>query len=360
MQTIEVQCVPPYLVMIGNRIVHNIRECLSLAKYSGGCVVCDEAVSQEYGDLIRSSLPNGFHFISVQGGEATKNVDTLCFLWGEFLRIGLDRKGVVVNFGGGAILDVAGFAASTYMRGISFIHVPTTLLSQVDASIGGKTGLNIHGVKNLVGAFQQPSGVCIDVNFLSSLNDRELRSGVAEMIKHGIMFDTKYFNALELFPWSRLRLEVSQLSEIIYSSCQIKARIVAEDPQEAGIRKALNFGHTVGHAIEILSYELEKPLTHGEAVALGMIAETVMAVKEKLCGSEVYDRLGQILSCVGLPIRWDASVSCSAIFDKLSTDKKNIGGKLLFAVPSAIGQFKVNSEFSSETVLFGLEELLKT
>jgi 3-dehydroquinate synthase len=304
-------------------------------------------------------MPVGFRLILAPGGEKAKDVNILSFLWGEFLKGGLDRKGIVVTFGGGATLDVAGFAASTYMRGISFIHVPTTLLSQVDASIGGKTSLNIHGVKNLVGAFQQPSGVCVDVSFIASLSDREIRSGVAEMIKHGIMFSKEHFEELKGISWSGVRQEFSQLSGVIYNSCRIKASVVAVDPQEGGIRKALNFGHTVGHVVEILSHELGEPLTHGEAVALGMRAEAAMAVKAKLCGLEALNQLVDLIEYVGLPTTWKTVASSSVIARRMSTDKKNVRGKILFSVPTAVGQFEVDLEFPEDVMFYGLSEILR-
>ncbi len=358
MQSLEVQCVPPYSVLIGNNIIHDMPRHFDLGKYSGGCIVCDAVIGQMYGDQIQGALPAGFQMIMAPGGEKAKHVDTLSFLWGEFLSRGLDRKGVVVTFGGGATLDVTGFAASTYMRGIAFIHVPTTLLSQVDASIGGKTGLNAHGVKNLVGVFQQPSGVCMDVSFIPSLSDREICSGVAEMIKHGMMFSREHFDELKGISWSGVRQELSRLSRAIYNSCQIKARVVAVDPNEGGLRKALNFGHTVGHAIEIISHELGEPLTHGEAVALGMRAETAMAVKAKLCAWEEANQLLDLLASVGLPTTWKTAVSSSVIARRMSTDKKNIRGKVLFAVPTAVGQFAIDREFSEDALSYGLSEIL--
>jgi 3-dehydroquinate synthase len=358
LQSLNVQCAPPYSVLIGSDIVKEIPRYFDLVKYSGGCIVCDAAVNQVYGDLIQTSMPPGFQFIMAPGGETAKNLDTLSFLWGAFLKAGLDRKGVVVTFGGGATLDVTGFAASTYMRGVSFIHVPTTLLSQVDASIGGKTGLNIHGVKNLVGAFQQPSGVCIDAEFIPSLSDREIRSGVAEMIKHGMMFSKEHFEELKGISWLQVRQALPQLSRVIYNSCQIKARVVAADPYEGGLRKALNFGHTVGHAIEILSHEIGEPLTHGEAVALGMRAETAMAVKAKLCGLEALNRLVALIDFVGLPIVWKTTVSSSAIAGRMGTDKKNVRGKILFSVPTEVGKLEIDREFSESAFSYGLSEII--
>lgn len=359
MQSLKVQCVPSYSVLIGNDIIKEIPNYFKFEQYSGGCIVCDAAVAEKYGDLIRSSMPPGFQFIKVPGGEKAKSLETLSFLWGEFLKGRLDRKGVVVTFGGGAILDVTGFASSTYMRGVSFVHVPTTVLSQVDASIGGKTGLNIHGVKNLVGTFQQPSGVCIDVAFVPTLSDREIRSGVAEMIKHGMMFSEEHLEELKGISWSQIRMELSQLSGVIYNSCQIKSSVIALDPHEGGLRKALNFGHTVGHAIEILSHELGSPLTHGEAVALGMKAETAMAVEAKLCGREAFDRLVELIAYVGLPTTWKAAVSVSEIMSRMIQDKKNVRGKILFAVPREVGQLEVDREFSEKVLSCGLSGILQ-
>jgi 3-dehydroquinate synthase len=346
-------------VLIGKDIVKEIPQYFDFSKYSGGCIVCEAAVAKNYGDLIRSSMPPGFQFIPVPGGEGAKSLEMLSFLWGEFLKGGVDRKGVVVNFGGGAMLDITGFASSTYMRGVSFIHVPTTVLSQVDASIGGKTGLNIHGVKNLVGSFQQPAGVCVDVAFIRTLSDREIRAGVAEMIKHGMMFSEEHFKELKGISWPSVRQDPSQLSQVIFNSCQIKARVIAADPHEGGLRKALNFGHTVGHAIEMLSHESGEPLTHGEAVALGMKAETAMAVESKLCRKETFDRLVDLLTSVGLPTTWKSTVSSDVIIGRMTQDKKNVGGRILFAVPRAVGQLEIDCEFSESVLSDGLGRILQ-
>jgi len=359
LQSLQVQCAPPYSVLIGNNIISEMSKYFDFEKYSGGCIVCDAAVDKMHGDRIREVMPLGFRFISFPGGEKAKSLETLSFLWGEFLKGGLDRRGVVVTFGGGAMLDVAGFASSTYMRGVSFVHVPTTVLSQVDASIGGKTGLNIHGVKNLVGAFQQPSGVCVDVAFIPTLSDREIRSGVAEMIKHGMMFSKEHFEELRGVSWSRVRQDLSQLSGVIYNSCQIKGKVIAADPNEGGLRKALNFGHTVGHAIEILSHELGDPLTHGEAVALGMKAETAMAVEARLCSQEALDSLVNLIAHVGLPTAWKTVAKCAEIVSRMGQDKKNVGGKILFAVPTAVGQLAIDREFSESALSYGLSRILQ-
>ena len=249
-----------YPIFIGKGILRDINRLFSLGKYSKIVVVTDENVKKILSKTILNYLPNDTSVITIPSGERAKTIKCVGEIWRKLLQIGTDRKSFIVNIGGGVVLDVSAFAASTYMRGVDYLNIPTTVLSQVDASIGGKTGIDFSGIKNLIGTFNQPIGVIIDVQTLSSLPKREFLSGFAEIIKHGLIKDRKYFEKVT----SKHPLEFNQdtLIDIIERSCKIKAEIVEADEIENGPRKLLNFGHTIGHAIESLSLESSTPLLH--------------------------------------------------------------------------------------------------
>jgi 3-dehydroquinate synthase len=358
LKNIDVNCIPPYPVYLGRDILSQFNDLFSVAKYTKRFIVYDESVSGFYGALELAMGVNCNTFLKIKGGEDSKEIETVAILWGHFLQAGLDRNSLVVCVGGGATLDLVGFAASTYMRGINFIHVPTTLLSQVDASIGGKTGVNSHGVKNLVGAFRQPVGVLVDTAFLVTLDDRQFRSGVAEMIKHGLMLSSDHCKELQGFNWMTWRDKVSSLAELVYNSCQLKAKVVAEDPKETGLRKSLNFGHTVGHAIEVISHSTEYPLTHGEAVSLGMCAEITMAIHSGVCDESAKVMLYDLLISVGLPTKLQTRVSFESIEQVMYSDKKNVAGRIMFAVPSAIGLALTEQSFENQVMRAGVLEIM--
>ena len=218
---------------------------------------------------------NNFDIIEINAGEESKDIDFCIGIWKMLIDFGADRKSLLINLGGGVISDMGGFVASTYKRGIDFVHVPTTLLSQVDASVGGKTGVDVDKIKNIIGTFTQPKAVFIVNEFLSSLPERQVLSGAAEMLKHGLIADAAYWHLLK-------NSNLSAPSEdLIYRSVEIKNEVVTADPFERGIRKSLNFGHTIGHALETNSLLHDThPLTHGEAIAIGMICESYLSHKK--------------------------------------------------------------------------------
>jgi len=236
-------------------------------------VLVDENTREHCLPLIQQILPQ-HTVIEIKSGEVHKNLDTCTHIWAQLTEHHFDRKALMINLGGGVIGDMGGFCAATYKRGIPFVNVPTTLLSQVDASVGGKLGIDFRGYKNHIGLFQEPNQVLIDAVFLETLPERELRSGFAEVIKHALIYDAMY--------WNRLRgtsLAQQDWAEHINHSVQVKLRVVEQDFREGGLRKILNFGHTVGHAVESYFLESDTPLLHGEAIAVGMIAEAHLSVK---------------------------------------------------------------------------------
>lgn len=267
-------------------------------------------------------------------GESHKNLETCASIWAEMTRYELDRHALVINLGGGVIGDMGGFCAATYKRGVDFVQIPTTLLSQVDASVGGKLGIDFNGLKNHIGVFQLPETVLIDPAFLNTLSDRELRSGFAEIIKHCIIADRPMFEKIQ-----KLDLSEQNLPELIRHSVAIKQHIVTTDPKEKGIRKTLNFGHTLGHAIE--THFLSKPkklqLLHGEAIAAGMIAESYISYRKKLLTikelEEITEYLFTTYGSVSIP-----KSEVPAIINLTAQDKKNLGKKVRFALPEGIGK----------------------
>ncbi len=286
-----------------------------------------------------------FDIIETDPGEENKNIDFCIGIWKTLLDFGADRKCLMINLGGGVITDMGGFIASTYKRGIDFINIPTTLLSQVDASVGGKTGIDIDNVKNMVGTFSLPQAVFIENEFLKTVPEREILSGFAEMIKHGLIVDAAYYQQL------KDAKGVVTTPEAIYRSIEIKNEVVTEDPLEKGLRKILNFGHTIGHAVE--SYALtnsKKPLTHGEAIAIGMICEAYLS--EKYCNltkEELADITAYITSLY--PSYTIEPKSFKTLISLMQSDKKNEGGFIMFSLLEKIGHCTFNCKVTDKDIL---------
>lgn len=289
-----------------------------------------------------------FDIIETDPGEENKNIDFCIGIWKTLLDFGADRKCLMINLGGGVITDMGGFVASTYKRGIDFINIPTTLLSQVDASVGGKTGIDIDNVKNMVGTFSLPKAVFIENTFLTTLSKRELLSGFAEMIKHGLIADENYYNQLKNSDYQNIE------PQAIYRSVQIKNDVVTEDPLEKGLRKILNFGHTIGHAVE--TYALtndKKPLTHGEAIAIGMICEAFLSAK--YCNLKA-DELTDICTYISsIYPKYDIKEkSFNTLLDLMQSDKKNEDGQIMFSLLDKIGKCTFNCRVTTADILSSL------
>lgn len=286
-----------------------------------------------------------YHLLEIPSGEQQKNLTTCAFIWNELLYNGADRHSLFLNLGGGVIGDMGGFCASTYKRGIDFIQIPTTLLSQVDASVGGKVGIDFSGVKNSIGLFKNPISVWIFPPFLKTLPVEELRSGFAEVIKHALIADKKQ--------WERL-LQIDNLNTIdwgsfIESSIQIKGKIVDEDPEEAGVRKILNFGHTIGHALESLFLDTSNSLKHGEAVAIGIIMEAYLSfVTGKISAEELEEIRSFIFRIFG---QYDIqSMSFDELMALIRKDKKNKGKNILFSLLEGIGKSSYDQNCNTEHI----------
>jgi 3-dehydroquinate synthase len=304
------------------------------------CVVSDDRVGPLYGDRLLASLSkNGFagRLSMIPSGEVHKNMETVQSLWQEFLSAGLERTSTIIALGGGVVGDLAGFAASTYLRGVPWIALPTSLLAMVDASLGGKTGVDLPQGKNLVGAFYPPRLVLADPSVLETLPEAELRSGLAEVVKAGVIADPGLY-ALCAAGWEAVR---AHLDEIVRRSMAVKVAIIEEDPYERGRRAALNLGHTIGHAVELVS---GFRLRHGEAVSIGMVAEARLAEAKGIAKSGLAADLAGVLQGLGLPVEIPAELDREAILAAMQRDKKRISGSVRFALPAGIGDVRIGVE----------------
>jgi 3-dehydroquinate synthase len=310
-------------------------------------LVSNPAIFKRYGETVLNSLTAaGFQVVQciLPPGERYKTPASIQRIYDVALGDRLERSSTIIALGGGVIGDMAGFAAATWLRGINFVQVPTSLLAMVDASIGGKTGVNHPQGKNLIGAFHQPRLVLIDPQILSTLPAREFRAGMAEVIKYGVIWDADLFEQLAAAKRLDQQRYVSAelLQTILTRSCQAKAHVVSQDEKEAGLRAILNYGHTIGHAVESLTgYRV---VNHGEAVAIGMVAAGQIAVALGLWDQESADRQAALITKTGLPTRLPAGINLDAILDALQTDKKVQSGKVRFVLPTKIGEVMVTDQ----------------
>ena len=299
-------------------------------------VVTDENVARIHAESVLASLRRvgPSHLITIPAGEAYKTLDTVQKLWHGFLEAGMDRRSTIIALGGGVIGDLAGFAASTYMRGINWVCVPTSLLSMVDASLGGKTGFDLPQGKNLIGSFYPPKLVLADAQLLQTLPETEFISGLAEVVKHGVISDPKLFDLCG----RGLACIKDDLEQVVKRAMAVKVKIIEEDPYEKGIRAALNLGHTVGHAVELVS---NFQLRHGEAVAIGMVAEARLAERLSVASQGLSDIIREVLLKVGLPVRIPEELPREEILRTMRVDKKKNAKAIRFALPAEIGKVEL-------------------
>jgi 3-dehydroquinate synthase len=323
-------------------------------------VVSNPVVFKHYGGIAIASLKSaGFDVYTciLPAGERYKSLNSIQKIYDVALEHRLERSSTMVALGGGVIGDMTGFAAATWLRGINFVQVPTTLLAMVDASVGGKTGVNHPQGKNLIGAFYQPRLVLIDPEILKTLPVREFRAGMAEVIKYGVIWDAGLFSQMEESKrLDQMRyLNEGLLTEILNKSCQAKADVVSKDEKEAGLRAILNYGHTIGHAVESLTgYRI---VNHGEAVAIGMVAAGEIAVHLQLWDKESTQRQDALIKKAGLPTRLPAGLDIDAIADVLQTDKKVKAGKVRFILPTQIGVVTITDEVPADVIRQVLQEM---
>jgi 3-dehydroquinate synthase len=311
-------------------------------------LVTNPTVKKLYQSRVAGSLQTaGFlvHVIEIPDGEQYKTLDSINFIFTELLKNSLDRKSALVALGGGVIGDLTGFAASAFMRGVPFIQIPTTLLAMVDSSVGGKTGVNHPLGKNMIGAFYQPKKVLVDMDVLKTLPKEEFLAGMAEVIKYGIIWDESFFEYLDKNREKNLNLDPDTLERIIRRSCEIKAEVVSRDERESDLRTILNFGHTVGHAVETAE---RYTMRHGYAVAIGMVYASRLAAKMGLCDVSMPSRVKKLIKSYGLPVDFSAlsrKLAAADLIDTMRIDKKVEGGKVKFVLPKKMGEVVVTKEW---------------
>ncbi len=344
-----------YSIYFSKKGYQTLNSLLEKANYSFIFIIVDTH-SNEY--CLPHFLPElateiPIEIIEFESGESSKNIETCVQIWNVLTELGADRKSLIINLGGGVVTDLGGFVASTFKRGIDFINIPTTLLAMVDASIGGKNGVDLGTLKNQIGVINNPELVLIDTIFLETLPQNQMRSGLAEMLKHGLIYDKNYWEQfLDL-----TALDFADFDTLIYRSIEIKNEIVTQDPTENGIRKALNFGHTLGHAIEsyFLENEDKKILLHGEAIAVGMILESYLSMKKNLIAGADYLQIKKSINAIFDTIVFEES-DINPILELLIHDKKNEYGTIQFALLDGIGKIKINQTAEKELIILAFND----
>ncbi len=328
-----------YEIIISEGILGQIQSDLKKKELAHSyAIITDSRVASLYGEELLEQFRRAelvTHLIAFPTGEEHKNRETKATLEDGMLKLQMGRDSAIIALGGGVVGDVAGFVAATYNRGIPYIQAPTTLVACVDSSIGGKTGVDTSFGKNLVGAFHQPFRVYIDIRTLRTLPETELREGLAETIKYGVIRDVKLFEFLEDRIEGVFSFDTEVLIHIIKRGCQIKGEIVELDERESNLRKILNFGHTVGHAIENLS---NYTISHGKAISMGMVAEGKIAMEMGLWRRNEFDRLSLLLARAGLPTKIPDSLDINLIMERMKLDKKARGGKIEMVLPGKLGE----------------------
>lgn len=339
-----------YRIVIGRKMLPKLGLRLKEFRPSRVAIISNNTVFPLYGETIVESMKrynmNPDVFL-LPDGEEYKDPVWAYYLHGKLLEARLDRESLLIALGGGVIGDITGFVASTYMRGIRYVQVPTTLLAQVDSSVGGKTGVNHPLGKNMIGTFHQPSLVFIDVDTLKTLSSREFRASIAEVIKYGVISDRRLFEYLKTEKEKIVSLGDSIIN-VIKRSCEIKADIVSRDEREAGLRAILNFGHTIGHAIETVTGY--KRFLHGEAVAMGMCAAADLAVRSGIFQKDAAEELKGLVRMYGLPERIPEDIPVSEIVEAMEVDKKARAGKLRFILPEDIGRVRIAGDVERELI----------
>lgn len=356
MTTIKAQS---YSIVISSTITDEINSFFekNKGKFSKLFILLDEnSMTHCYPQLVANieAFENA-EIIEIESGEENKNIEICAQLWATLEDLGADRQSLLINIGGGVIGDMGGFVASTFKRGIDFINIPTTLLAQVDASVGGKLGVDLNSIKNLVGVFNNPLAVFINTDFILTQDRKQLLSGFAEIIKHALITNETYWNKVK----SADNVEFTEMNTIIEESVHIKNTIVLADPLEKNIRKSLNFGHTIGHAIESFFLETGSPILHGQAIAAGMIIETWLSTKVTGLPDESLKDITDFISSIYEPLPIEES-NVERIIEFMQHDKKNRNGQINFSLLSAIGKCEINQTASSELIKDGINHYKST
>jgi len=341
-----------YEICIGPGILPQLGERLQEFYFSRVALVSNPTVYALYGDTLLDSLKKAgldAAVVTIPDGEEYKELLWAYHIYGELLKYRLDRASALIALGGGVIGDITGFVASTYMRGISLVQVPTTLLAQVDSSVGGKTGVNHPEGKNMIGTFHQPRLVWADVETLKTLPRREFLAGIAEVIKYGVIWDKAFFEFLEKNREKILGLDSGAIQFIIRRSCEIKAEVVPRDEREGGLRAILNYGHTIGHALETATGYTAH--LHGEAVSIGMYCEALLSSLLGLMERKEAERVGSLINAYGLRSKMVPGVDEQRMISSMQLDKKAVAGELKFVLPEKIGSVVVRGVRDSDKIM---------
>ena len=350
-----------YTIHVGDTILQDIGGLLKTDCVQRAVIVSDQSVNATHAKTVAEALQDAaitIDHLTIPSGEASKSLAEAERLWNEFARLKIDRKTAILAVGGGVIGDLTGFVAATFSRGLDFWQVPTTLVAQVDSAIGGKTGVNLPAGKNLVGAFWQPRGVVADISTLTTLPDREYVSGLAEVVKYGMILDTDFFHWLEENALRVRDREQRSVAHIVRRSAELKTLVVERDEREiTGLRACLNYGHTFAHAFETATGY--GTLLHGEAVSLGMMAAARLACSLNRIDQLVVDRQQKLLKTLGLPVSTLAlnGIENDDLLGIMSRDKKSIGGKLRFILPSTIGEVETVDNVCHEFIVSAINKL---
>ena len=359
MSVVDVQLGPrSYAIEIGTGNLASLGERVSRwCPLSHAVVITDSHVEKPHAEAAVASLAEAgaaVDLLIVDPGEPVKSVSSAAALWNQLLEVGADRKSVVVAVGGGVVGDLAGFVAATFARGLVFVQVPTTLLAQVDSSVGGKVGVNLPAAKNMVGAFWQPAGVLIDTAVLTTLPEREYRSGLAEVVKYGVILDADFFSYLEGHVAALQSRDATALEHVITRSCRLKADVVAGDErEETGLRSVLNYGHTFCHALESVTGYGQ--LLHGEAVSVGMLCASRLAERLGRVDAAFTERQRKLLAILGLPVELPV-LDHDKLLAAMSRDKKVEHGRLRFVLPTKMGHVELVGDVQETDVRAALTE----
>ena len=349
-----------YEIIIDNRIEGELRNFVSKQNFSHkSLLVTDSNVGSLVGDRFAEILRAeglDIRVVTIPAGEPSKSLSTATEIYTAAIEHGLDRKSPIFALGGGVVGDMSGFVAATFMRGVPFIQIPTSLLAQVDSSVGGKTAVNHPLGKNLIGAFYQPRAVFIALDFLSTLPPREIASGLGEIVKYGVIADADFFCYLENRVEEILALEPSTMEHLIARSCELKADVVSKDEREAGLRRILNFGHTLAHAIE--EETAYRKYTHGEAVAIGMLGAAEIGRELEMISNAEVDRLKLLIDRLKMISRAE-NLDVSRVYSALFRDKKTVDGKINWVLPDRIGHVEIKNDVPESVVKNAVKKIIE-
>lgn len=337
----------------------HLGERIGQCREKGGkvCIVTDTNVEPLYGETVKEELKKFFSKVTVfvmRAGEENKQLSTVQALYTHLIHHNFERRDLLVALGGGVVGDLTGFAAATYLRGIDFVQAPTTLLSQVDSSIGGKTGVDFDSYKNMVGAFHQPKLVYMNLRTLNTLDEKQFACGMAEILKHGLLRDEAYYQWLKDHRESILEKDMDVLREMIFRSCQIKADVVEQDPMEKGLRALLNLGHTIGHAVE---KKLNFQMLHGQCVALGCVAAAFLSYKRGLIDAAAVDEIRATNRIFQLPVQLETDLSTEELLEATKKDKKMSQGRIRFILLRRIGEAFADTTVTEEEICAAIDSL---